>query len=160
MRPVCPDDAEALTEILNPIIETGLYTVLDTKFTVDHERAFIEAFPDRGVFLAAEIDERVVGFQVLEPIADYTHAFDHVASLGTFVKLDRRSQGIARALFEATLRAARKKGYEKLFTFVRADNPAALAVYKSQGFSEVGRAARQAKINGCYIDELMIEKFL
>ncbi len=56
---------------------------------------------------------------MLEPIADYTHAFDHVASLGTFVKLDLRRRGLARKLFEATFRAEREKGYEKLFTFVR-----------------------------------------
>ena len=97
---------------------------------------------------------------MLEPIADYTHAFDHVASLGTFVKLDLRRRGLARKLFEATFRAAREKGYEKLFTFVRADNPGALAAYKSQGFTEIGRATRQAKVNGAYVDELMIEKFL
>ena len=160
IRPVRPEDAQALTEILNPIIETGLYTVFDTTFSVDHERAFIEAFPERGVFLAAETGGRVVGFQVLEPIANYTHAFDHVAHLGTFIKLEQRRQGIARKLFEATLQAARAQGYEKLFTFVRADNPGALATYLGQGFVQIGRAARQAKINGEYVDELMIEKFL
>ncbi len=160
IRPVRPDDAEALTEILNPIIATGRYTIFDTPFSVEHEREFIERFPPRGLLLGAEIEGRIVGFQVLEPIADYTHAFDHVASLGTFVKLDLRRRGLARKLFEATFRAAREKGYEKLFTFVGADNPGALAAYKSQGFTEIGRATRQAKVNGAYVDELMIEKFL
>jgi RimJ/RimL family protein N-acetyltransferase len=55
---------------------------------------------------------------------------------------------------------ARRKGYEKIFTFVRADNPAALATYRKQGFTIVGTARRHAKINGAYVDEIIIELFL
>jgi ribosomal protein S18 acetylase RimI-like enzyme len=80
--------------------------------------------------------------------------------LGTYVGPAYRRQGIARALFAATFEAARNKSFEKIFTFVRADNPAALATYLSQGFDVIGTARRQAKIRGGYVDEVMIEKFL
>jgi RimJ/RimL family protein N-acetyltransferase len=43
---------------------------------------------------------------------------------------------------------------------VRADNAAALAVYIAQGFGVIGTAARHAKIDGRYIDEIPIEKLL
>jgi L-amino acid N-acyltransferase YncA len=135
---------------------------LDTPFTVEAEREYILNFPRRGIFHVAERlqDRTVVGFQSMEPFATYTHAFDHVGVLGTYVDLACRRQGIARNLFEATFAAARRKGYEKIFTFVRADNLAALASYLNQGFQIVGSARRQAKINGTYVDEIMIEKFL
>lgn len=55
---------------------------------------------------------------------------------------------------------APEKGYEKIFTFIRADNPAALASYAKQGFRVVGTAQRQAKINGRYVDEIIVEKLL
>jgi L-amino acid N-acyltransferase YncA len=42
------DDAEAIVRILNSIIETGLYTALDTPFTVEAERQFIANLPERG----------------------------------------------------------------------------------------------------------------
>jgi RimJ/RimL family protein N-acetyltransferase len=80
--------------------------------------------------------------------------------MGTYVALDQRRQGVARALFGATTEAARRKGYEKIFTFVRADNPAALAAYRAQGFQVVGTAQRHAKIDGRYVDEVLIEKIL
>jgi GNAT superfamily N-acetyltransferase len=80
-------------------------------------------------------DGRVVGFQIMEPYASYTRAFDHVGTLGTYVDLECRRQGVARQLFNATLPAAIAKGYEKAFTFVRADNPAALEAYLRQGFA-------------------------
>ena len=53
---------------------------------------------------------------------------------------------------------ARQKGYEKFFTYVRADNEAGLQTYLRQGFRIVGSAERHAKIDGRYIDEIVIEK--
>ncbi|MGE0128141.1 MAG: N-acetyltransferase family protein [Blastocatellales bacterium] len=162
IRPVEPDDAEAVVNIFNPIIESGLYTVFDTPFTIEQEREYILRFPARGVFQVAvrQADQRIIGFQSLEPFATFTHALDHVGVIGTYVDLSLRRQGVAARLFEATFEAARLKGYEKLFTYVRGDNPAALATYLKQGFQIVGRAAKQARINGGYVDEIMIEKFL
>jgi L-amino acid N-acyltransferase YncA len=96
----------------------------------------------------------------MEPFATYTHAFDHVGVLGTYVDLEYRRQGIGRCLFGTTFEVARAKGYEKIFTFVRADNLAALATYLHHGFHIVGTARRQAKVKGKYVDELIIEKLL
>ena len=162
IREARPDDAEAIVRILNPIIEAGAYTVFDTPFTVESEREYLSKFPSRGVFLVAvrHADNRVVGFQSMEPFAGYTHAFDHVGVLGTYVDLECRRQGIAAALFQATFAAAARKGYAKIFTFVRADNPAALQTYLRQGFQTVGTARRQARIGDRYVDEIIIEKQL
>ena len=88
------------------------------------------------------------------------HAFDHVGEIGTYVDLSRRRQGIAAQLFHASFEIARAKGYEKMFTFVRSDNPAALHTYLHHGFSIVGTARRHAKVRGRYVDETLIEKFL
>jgi L-amino acid N-acyltransferase YncA len=162
IRPAHPEDAAAIVAIFNPIIESGKYTVFDTPFTAEAEREYITNFPARGIFHLAvrQADNKIVGFQSLEPFATYTRAFDHVGVIGTYVDLTERRQGIAGQLFAATFEAARQKSYEKLFTFIRADNPAALATYQRQGFQIIGTARRQAKINGNYVDELMVEKFL
>jgi RimJ/RimL family protein N-acetyltransferase len=76
------------------------------------------------------------------------------------VDLGERRRGVAKALFAATFEAAWQTGYEKIFTFVRADNPAALAAYLAQGFVVIGTARQHAKIDGRYVDEILIEKFL
>ena len=160
VRDVVPLDAEAIVEILNPIIKARIHTAFDAPFTSDAERDYIVKFPSRGVWKVAlrRSDGRVVGLQVLEPFGPYTTAFDHVGTLGTYVDLEHRRRGIAKALFAATFEAARQKGYEKIFTFVRADNPAALATYRAHGFGVVGTARKHAKIDGRYIDEILIEK--
>lgn len=162
IRTVQPDDAEAIVSIFNPIIEAGTYTVFDTPFTVEAERTYILSLPPRAIFHVAERcqDRCIVGFQSMEPFATYTRAFDHVGVLGTFVELSQRRQGIATCLFQATFETARAKGYEKIFTFIRADNSAALTTYLRQGFQVVGTAQKQAKIKGRYVDETIVEKLL
>jgi L-amino acid N-acyltransferase YncA len=162
VRDVEPTDAAGLVRVLNPIIEARRYTAIDTPVSVDIERDYVIGFPERGIWKVAvrQPDRTIVGFQVLEPYAAWTHAFDHVGTLGTYVDLDLRRQGIARRLFAATFEAAREKGYEKIFTYVRADNPDALQTYLGQGFLVIGNAKRQAKIEGQYIDEILIEKWL
>ena len=156
------EDAEDMVAILNPIIAARTYTALDTPFSVEQQRDFIRTFPEQGVFHVAvdTTSDRVVGLQDVSPFGDFTHAFDHVGIIGTYVDLNCHRQGIAGRLFAATFEAALKKGYEKFFTYVRADNAAGLKAYLGQGFQIVGTAKRQAKIDGRYIDEILIERFL
>jgi len=155
-------DAEEILAILNPIIAARCYTAMDTEFSLEVEREFIQTFPARGTFLVAVDTEinRIVAFQNVSPFEKFTHAFDHVGVIGTYVDLRLRRQGIATTLFAATYLAARRKGYEKFFSYVRGDNDAALQTYLRQGFRIVGKAQRQAKIDGRYIDEIVIEKLL
>ena len=162
IREARPDDADGIVGILNPIIAAGVFTAFDTPFTPDAEREYIRNLPSRGVFVVAvrPTDNQVVGFQSMEPFASYTHAFDHFGVLGTYVDLNCRRQGIATQLFQATFGSAVRKGYEKIFTFVRADNPAALQTYLRHGFRTVGTAHRQARVGGRYVDEIIIEKLL
>ena len=162
IRDARPDDAEAVLAILNPIIEARIFTAFDAPFSLQAERDFITNLHPRGTFLVAirKSDQKLVGFQTMDPFATYTRAFDHVGTLGTYVDPQVRRQGVARRLFQAMFEAAKQKGFEKIFTFVRADNPAALGTYLSQGFRVIGTSHRQAKIDGRYIDEILIERFL
>jgi L-amino acid N-acyltransferase YncA len=162
VRDVRLEDAAPIAGIMNRIIAAGIYTVLDTPFSVEEERRFIDSFPPRGTFLVALStgDDRVVGLQNVEPFASYTHAFDHVGVIGTFVDLDYRRQGIGAQLFGATFDAAARKGFRKLLAYIRADNPAAKAAYAAHGFRVVGTARDHARIGDRYLDEIIVEKLL
>jgi L-amino acid N-acyltransferase YncA len=162
IRDVNPDDAAGVVSVFNPIIEARSFTLFDTPFTVEAERSYIEGLTPQDVFHVAvrASDNVIVGFQSMAPFATYTHAFDHVGVIGTYVDLGSRRQGIATRLFPATFEAARGKGYEKIFTYVRADNPVALAAYQRHGFRIVGKAERHAKLGGRYVDVVIVERFL
>src|SRR5262249_47852373 len=127
IRDAKPDDAAGIVAIFNPIIEAGSFTLFDTPFSIEAERSYISGLAPRDIFHVAvrNSDEAIVGFQSMSPFATYTHAFDHVGVIGTYVDLGNRRQGISSSLFPVTFEAARRKGYEKIFTYIRADNPAA-----------------------------------
>ena len=162
IRPVCPDDAVGVVNVINPIIEAGRYTVFDSPFTPEFEREYILNLSDRAIFHIAEnqADGQIIGWQSLDAFAAYTHAFDHVGVIGTYVSLAHHRQGIGAQLALATFATAREKGYEKIFSYVRADSPQSLTFYLKLGFRIVGTAQRQAKVNSTYLDEIIIEKFL
>ena len=162
IRDVKPDDAAGIVSVFNPIIEAHSFTLFDTPFTIEGERSYIAGLAPRDIFHVAvwARDNAVVGFQSMSPFATYTHAFDHVGVIGTYVDLGSRRQGIAKCLFSATVEAARQKGYEKIFTYIRADNPVALATYQKHGFRIIGKAERHAKLHGRYVDVIIVERLL
>jgi L-amino acid N-acyltransferase YncA len=161
VRPATVDDAAAVSRILNEIVSGGRHSVLDRTFSVSEERAFIADFPARGVFHVAVLPgEGIVGFQALEPYLPDMAAFAHVATMGTWVAAPRRRLGVGRVLCAATFPAARRNGFEKIFTDVRADNDESLAFHRSLGFREVGRALGQARYAGVLVDIVYIERDL
>ncbi len=161
IRAARPDDAAGIVAVLNPIIAAGVWTTLTAELTQDDERRYIESFPSRGLFFVAVTDDgTIVGLQSVEPFDASTRAFDHVGVIGTFVDLAWHRHGVASGLFATTFATAPAKGYEKLFTYIRADNEAGLAVYARHGFEVVGTARRHARVAGRYVDEVMVERFL
>ncbi len=160
IRPATPDDAEAIAAVWRAIVAEGGQTVVDRPFTPAQERAYLEQLPPRARVTVAVVGGIVAGFQSLDLYATYTRAMDHVGVLGTFVLAPLRCRGIGRDLSRATFDHARQAGFAKLVINVRADNPGSQAFYASLGFRPCGRLARQAFIEGRYVDELLFEMFL
>jgi L-amino acid N-acyltransferase YncA len=162
IRPVTVDDAEGVARVLNEAIVDGRYSLLDTPFSVAAERQYIAAFPARGVFNVAELDaEGIIAVQSLEPFSQYTtHEHDHVLTMGTWVSEPFRRRGVAGRLAETSFAAARERGFEKVFTDIRADNLPSLAFHLALGFTVVGAARRQARVGDRYVDVVFVERFL
>ena len=162
IRRVTLEYAPAIVELLNPIIEAGTYSVMDTTFTVEDQIEFIRSFPARGVYHLAIVNDslKVLGIQDVVPISPGSQVFGHVGEISTFVALDAQGQGIGRCLSQATFQTARVLGFRKIIATIRADNPGALAFYRRQGFELVGTAREHAYLGGRYVDEVLMEKFL
>ncbi len=154
------EDADGIRTVLNAVVREGGLTILDRTLTVAQERAFLAALPARARLTVAQMGTVVVGFQIIEPYVRYTHALDHVASLGSYLLAPLRGRGVGHALSQATFAAARELGFSKLVISVRAENPAAQAFYTRLGFQPCGRLSKQAFVDGRYVDELLFELFL
>jgi RimJ/RimL family protein N-acetyltransferase len=164
VRPVRNDDLEdaaGVAAVLNSVIAEGRYTALAGHWTAEAELAFLQSLGPRSRVFVAEIGAqsggRIVGFQVIEPFVSYTSTMDHVAHLGTYVLRDYRGRGIGRRLAEVTLAFARSQDYEKAVIYVLAHNEGGLAYYGGLGFEPRGTLVHQAKIDGVYYDEVVME---
>ena len=160
IRRVTEADAAAIIELLNPIIQAGIYTAMDEQFSIEDQLEFIHSFPQNGIYhVAIDSDDRVLGIQDVMPIST-SKVFKHVGDISTFVALNSQNQGVGRELSRATFKIVKELGFLKLRATVRADNPHALMFYQSQGFEKIGITKKHAFLRGKYIDEVLLEKFL
>ena len=162
IRRVREEDAASIVELLNPIIQAGVYTIMDEPVSLDDQVGFIREFPERGVYHAAvgNDGQTILGIQDVVPISTAVHALKHVGEISTFVRLGSHRNGIGRSLSHATFQAAREQGFLKIRATIRADNPGAIAFYLSQGFQVIGTAQKHAYVGGVYLDEILIERYI
>jgi len=162
IRPVREEDAASIVELLNPIIEAGIYSIMDEPVTLEDQIEFIRMLPARSVYHLAVANDNgeVLGMQDVLPSASGIDAFKHVGEISTFVSLKSQRTGIGRALSRETFQEAKGQGYQILRATIRADNPQAIAFYQEQGFKIIGTAAKHAYVQGQYIDEILAERFL
>ena len=74
---------------------------------------------------------------------------------GMYVQDEAHGKGVARRLVDGILAHARQR-VEEVGLSVWADNPAAIALYKSAGFTAFAPDARAIKIDGAYYDHLLM----
>lgn len=103
--------------------------------------------------------ERIVGILFFR--ASVNHPWhDHAGHFGMMVLKEYWGFGVGRTLLHLQEEFARAAGYDQIGAKVRDNNKRALALYESEGFQVTGRILRDAKINGEYIDSLIIVKLL
>ncbi len=163
VRPVRRDDlgdAAGVAAVLESVIAEGGLTVLTGRWTPEAELAFLGGLGPRIELFVAEAEGEILGFQIIEPFVGFDSAMDHVATIGTYIHSESRGQGIGRLLADEVLAFARAQEYEKVVIYVLSSNTDARAYYQHLGFVERGLLERQAKIDGDYHDEVVMELLL
>ena len=107
------DDAAAIAEIYNQGIEDRIAT-LETQLRAAEERASWLAArgPRHPVIVVLDPDGggAVAGWGSLNPFNPRS-VYEHVADISVYVRRDRRSRGVGRAIVEELERRARGIGY-------------------------------------------------
>ncbi|AZC14922.1 ribosomal protein S18-alanine N-acetyltransferase [Microbacterium sp. ABRD28] len=86
-------------------------------------------------YVVAEEDGRLVGYAGLRAPAGSKDADVQTIALDEGV----RGRGLGRAIFQALLDEAARRGVSEVFLDVRADNAPAQSLYASEGFEAIGR---------------------
>jgi ribosomal-protein-alanine N-acetyltransferase len=113
---------------------------VDKVFAIEQE---VQAYPwTRGNFVDAlghgyvcrvdEDDGKIRGYAVLRPVLDEAE----LLNIGVSALLQHK--GLGRAMLCEMLDAAREQDFCRVFLEVRASNTAAIALYRSAGFVEIG----------------------
>jgi phosphinothricin acetyltransferase len=152
-------DATAICRIYNQGIQDRVAT-LETEERTPEERAqWLAARGPRHPVLVAEGDDRVVGWASLN-VFNARRAYDHVADLSLYVERDWRGRGVGRRLLEALVERARALDYHKLVLAAFPWNEAGMRAYGRAGFREVGIYREQGRLDGRWVDTIVMERIL
>ena len=96
----------------------------------------------------------VVGWADIFPA--WAHATSHCGSLGMGVHPRYRRQGLGRRLLAACIDKAWAKGLTRIELEARADNTAAIALYKKFGFEQEALKSHAMRFDGVYFDAVQM----
>lgn len=134
----------------------------DRKFSgvIQFEKYYKNVLNHAGsFFLIALIDERPVGYLIVEPNA--ASRLQHTANLTMGIVENQRKKGIGRQLLKAALeKANQQKVLEIIYLMVRADHVGAVKLYESAGFEKLTRLEKDTKIGSSYFDGILMRKFI
>jgi phosphinothricin acetyltransferase len=100
---------------------------------------------------------RVAGFAALCPVSA-RKVYAGVAEVSVYVGAEFRGLGLGRALLSALVRESEAHGVWTLQASIFAENVASLALHEREGFREVGRRERIARLGGRWHDTVLMER--
>ena len=155
-RAATPDDAEAIARIYNEGIEDRVAT-FETK---PRSAADVRGWFD-GVhpIVVAEDEGRVLAFASTSTYRP-RECYAGIAEFSVYVAREARGRGAGRVVMEALIAEAERAGFWKLVSRVFPQNTASLRLLRSVGFREVGRYEKHAKLDGAWLDTVIIERLL
>ena len=135
IRPLTPDDHDALWAVLEPVIRAGETYALPRDMARDAALSFWTGQP---AFVAQ--DREILGSYFLRP--NKAGGGAHVANCGYVTAPGARGRGVGAAMCAHSLEEARSRGFRAMqFNFVVASNRGAVRLWQRHGFAIVGTLA-------------------
>lgn len=158
VREASEKDARVMTDVVNSVALEKRYIVTE-KSREDWDKAISEIREQkRGLLVVAQVNGKVVGMGHLTK--GKWEKNRHVGFLGIVILTDFREIGIGTAMTDYMMRWARQERLEKISLSVFSTNKRAIRLYQKFGFELEGTIKRQYKIEGEYVDELFMRRFL
>jgi phosphinothricin acetyltransferase len=152
-------DAAAICRIYNQGIEDRVAT-LETELRSPEERTqWMAAKGPRHPVVVAEDRGEVVGWGSLNPY-NPRECYRHVADFSIYVERASRGKGVGRAMLARLIELAREHGYHKMVLSAFPSNTGGMALYETMGFRTVGVYKEQGRLDGRWVDTIIMEKLL
>lgn len=162
IRDAKKSDAKELLRYIRELSREKRYLLMEPEevpTTVKEEERFISSYdrPNRRLIVAI-VDGKIVGSADCR--IGSLKKTKHTASFGVAVCKKYRNIGIGTALMDELMRWAEEKGVKKLWLSVFSDNMRAINLYKKLGFQVECIKRGQFRVNGKYVDEVVMAKWI
>lgn len=155
IAPIAERHAESFRACLDTVAREKRYLAQTEAMPLDRIAAFVrDSVANDAVQFVALDGPRVVGWADIFPA--WAAAVAHRGTLGMGVHPACRGQGIGERLLRACLKKSASKGITRVELEVRADNAAAIGLYKKLGFAHEARLKNGMCFDGVYHDALQM----
>ena len=103
------------------------------------------------------IDEKICGWAALSPVSSRC-VYGGVAEVSVYVSSECQGFGVGKLLMKRLIEESEKEGYWTLQSGIFPENSVSLNLHASLGFRKIGFRERIAKMNGVWIDNILMEK--
>lgn len=153
-------DAEAISRIYNQGIEDRVATLETELRTPEERRQWLAGrSPRHPVIVAENAAGEAVGWGSLN-VFNPREAYRFVADFSVYVERAWRGKGVGRVLLERLIELAREHGFHKMVLSAFPTNTGGMALYEKLGFRTVGIYREQGRLDGQWVDTIIMEKLL
>lgn len=152
-------DAAAIADIYNQGIRDRVATLETEERTPEERAAWLAARDDRHPVYIAELNGAIVAWGSLNAF-NPRPAYQWVADFSVYVDGANRGHGLGSAMLDHLIAEATRLGYHKLVLAAFPFNEAGMRLYQSRGFRTVGTYHQQGKLDGHWVDTIVMEKLL
>ena len=158
IRKAVAADAAAVADIYNAGIIDRVAT-FETTLRTSQEMADRIGANARHPVLVAERDGVVLGWAGISSYRSRA-CYDGVGEFSIYIAPHARGQGIGRVLMAALIAEAASLGYWKLLSRIFTFNTASRALCRSCGFREVGVYEKHGRLDGRWLDVVIVERLI
>lgn len=155
-RTATPGDAEAIARIYNEGIEDRIATFETRPRSAEDVRGWFDGVHP---IVVGEDEGRLLAFASTSTYRP-RECYAGIAEFSVYVAREARGRGAGRVVMEALIAASERAGLWKLVSRVFPQNTASLRLLKSVGFREVGRYEKHGKLDGVWVDAVIVERLL
>jgi L-amino acid N-acyltransferase YncA len=159
LRFATAEDAEAIARIYNQGIEDRSATLETEARTPEERREWLAARGPRHPVIVAETGSAVVGWGSLNAF-NPRPAYRFVADFSIYIERDWRGKGVGRRLLARLIELARERDFHKMVLSAFPWNTGGMTLYTKLGFRTVGIYKEQGRLDGQWVDTVIMEKLL
>lgn len=153
------NDLGAILNIYNQGIEDRIATLEENQKDIEYMTEWFNNHNERFAVLVIEDHDEIVGWASLNAYSNRS-AYAGVADLSIYIRRDYRGKGVGSSLLKEIECTAIKNDFNKIVLFTFPFNNLGQGLYKKNGFREVGVFKNQGKLDGRFVDVMIMEKLL